>query len=173
VSDERLPATLRDKAGELVALVDSAAQAIDSGEASCASKPEAPQNKEDKLLEMGRNFIEEEDWAMADQVLSSAQDLVIAHPGVLANLGWARYHNPKLEQEERIDDARDLLLLSEQFDPRHWEGQYYLARLLIAGGDYEGALARAERAVKAKPDHAETEQLVKRIRRKLEHESGE
>jgi tetratricopeptide (TPR) repeat protein len=86
------------------------------------------------------------------------------HPGVLANLAWARLSNPMHPPGRRSDDARELLLLAEQFDPHHGEGQYYLGELLYRLGEYAAAMPRAHRAVNASPPHPGAPALYKKLK---------
>ena len=99
------------------------------------------------LLAEGREHIAAKQWARADTVLARAHKKQIDHVPVLANLGWARLHNPDLDLGTRTEEGKDFLLLAEQFDPRDREGQYYLAQVLVASGMLEAAEERAERAV--------------------------
>lgn len=119
----------------------------------------------ERLLDHGRRLIERGDWARADRVLSRARDIQLAHAGVLANLAWARIHNPNLPEATRREDARDLLLLAEQFDRDDVDGQYYLACLLHETGDHDGAARRVDRALAMDPAHVLAARLARQIAR--------
>ena len=86
------------------------------------------------LLTEGRSFIAAKQWAQADSVLARAHSKQIDHVPVLANLGWARLHNPEVDLGVRTEEGKDFLLLAEQFDPKDADGQYYLAQVLLASG---------------------------------------
>jgi len=116
------------------------------------------------LLDQGRGHIEEKQWSQADSVLAQAHQKQIDHVSVLANLGWARLHNPDLALEVRTEEGKDFLLLAEQFDPRNAEGQYYLAQVLVASGMLEAAEERAARAVESRGSDLLMQALLKKIR---------
>jgi len=118
----------------------------------------------DQMLEGGRALIETKRWAEADKLLSKAHEKRIDHVAVLANLGWARLHNPEQSLESRTDEGRDFLLLAEQFDPTNGEGQYYLAQVLVASSRLDAAEQRAERAAKADPGDTARAALLRKIR---------
>jgi hypothetical protein len=122
------------------------------------------ESPEERLLQRGRSLITQSAWEQADRVLSRARDRRIDHPAILANLAWARLHNPGLPSAQREEDARDLLLLAEQFDAHDPEGQRYLALYLERRGDLGGALGRAQRAQRAQPTDIELQGLVRRLK---------
>lgn len=122
------------------------------------------ESPEERLLQRGRSLITQSAWEQADRVLSRARDRRIDHPAILANLAWARLHNPGLPSAQREEDACDLLLLAEQFDAHDPEGQRYLALYLERRGDLGGALRRAQRAQRAQPTDIELQGLVRRLK---------
>ncbi len=116
------------------------------------------------LLAQGRELIRQKQWSKADATLAAAHKRRIDHVPVLANLGWARIHNPEVESETRTDEGRDYLLLAEQFDSSDSDGQYYLAQVLVASNRLEAAGERAKRALAAAPDDAARQTLVRKIK---------
>ncbi|MDP6932752.1 MAG: response regulator [Myxococcota bacterium] len=168
LTDSRLSPAERKNARVLLERIEQAhseLMTLSSHLAPPRPKPTKPKAQEELLLEQGRSLIADEQWDQADRVLSQAKNLRLDHAGILANLGWARFHNDRFEEEERVDEARDLLLLSEQFDPGHAEGQWYLAQLLHRQGKVQGALLRAARAVKARPDEPEVRRLFLQLKK--------
>ncbi|MEC8191222.1 MAG: response regulator [Myxococcota bacterium] len=129
---------------------------------------------EEWLIE-GKALLVKREWAAADKVLARAHHKRIDHPAVLANLGWARLHNPDVDAETRTEEGRDFLLLAEQFDPMDADGQFYLAQVLLAANRLEAAEERAERAAKAAPSEPTRQALVRTIRtkRRLEEERAQ
>jgi len=118
-----------------------------------------------QMLARSRQLIEAKSWEEADSVLAEAHKKQIDHVPVLANLGWARLHNPRIELEVRTEEGRDFLLLAEQFDPLDKDGQYYLAQVLVASNRLDAAEERAARAVEAAPGDALREALLRKIKR--------
>jgi tetratricopeptide (TPR) repeat protein len=116
------------------------------------------------MIIQGREFISKKMWREADEVLAKAHQKRIDNVPVLANLGWARLHNPSMDLETRTEEGTDFLLLAEQFDPSDADGQYYLAQVLFASGRLEAAEQRAERAVKAAPEDKIRQALRRKIR---------
>ena len=129
---------------------------------------------EEWLIE-GKALLVKREWAAADTVLARAHYKRIDHPAVLANLGWARLHNPDVDAETRTEEGRDFLLLAEQFDPMDADGQFYLAQVLLAANRLEAAEERAERAAKAAPSDPTRQALIRTIRtkRRLEEERAQ
>lgn len=121
-------------------------------------KPTAPQSVD--LLSLGRASVAKEDWSMADKVLTKARDEQLSDPNVLANLGWARLHNPARSESDQREEARDLLLLAEQLAPRDPEVLRYVARFLLLEGQVDRASVRAARLIKANPRDEEAIALV-------------
>jgi len=124
------------------------------------------------LLEQGRQFIARREWPAADSVLTEAHRSQLDHPGVLANLGWARLHNPDRDEEQRTEEGRDFLLLGEQFDPGDPDGQYFLAQYLLASNMLVAAGERARRAKEAAPGEPARAALYRRIQIKLAADEG-
>ena len=165
--DQDLPEEARQLARQILAAVDEASRvfsdpryrAVDAG----AGLP-GMSGDEEELLARGRELITRRDWEEADRVLSEARSLRLDHAGILSNLAWARYNNPRYPEARRAREARELLLLAEQFDPHHGEGQYYLAEVLFFEGNNLAALKRAGRAVKANPEDPMAQRLYKRLK---------
>lgn len=118
-----------------------------------------------QMLSQSRQFIEQKSWEEADRVLAEAHKKQIDHVPVLANLGWARLHNPRLDLEVRTEEGRDFLLLAEEFDPLDKDGQYYLAQVLVASNRLDAAEQRAARALQSAPGDAAREALLRKIKR--------
>ena len=142
-----LPDETRALGRELAALVDKAEKAVASG--SSASIPSAGDDLD--LLAAGRRRIEAGAWAQADRVLTRARDVSLSDPEVLANLGWARLHNPEREPEARLEEGRDLLLLAEQLAPDTAEILAYTGEYFLMQGDIDRARTRAQLLIKAAP----------------------
>ena len=123
------------------------------------------------LLNEGRSFIAAKQWAQADSVLARAHAKQIDHVPVLANLGWARLHNPEVDLGVRTEEGKDFLLLAEQFDPKDADGQYYLAQVLLASGMLEAAEERAERAVSSGEGDPQRQALLSKVRLMREKEA--
>ena len=121
----------------------------------------------EQLLNEGREFIGSKAWSAADKVLAKAHQKRIDHVPVLANLGWARLHNPDVDLETRTEEGKDFLLLAEQFDPYDSDGQYFLAQVLLVANRLDAAEQRAERAAEAAPDDPSRQALLRKIRAKL------
>ncbi len=121
----------------------------------------------DAWLEHGRDLIAAGEWAEADLVLTKAHQLQLDHVGVLANLGWARLHNPKRDQNKRSEEGRDYLLLAEQFDAHDSDGQFYLAQVLLALNKVAAAEQRAKRAMNTEPGEPRRAVLYRKIQVKL------
>jgi len=181
--DDALPTDVRRLAREIHVIVDQAYSRMEKDARSrewARPEPTSPEavtdvngvgrdaSEEERLLAMGREYIRQKAWGKADQVLSRARDIRLDHSDVLANLAWARYHNPGFGEEVRLEEARDLLLLVEQFDPRHAEGQYFLAQLLYRTGEFRAALDRARRASRAQPSEKGIRELIGRIERHID-----
>jgi hypothetical protein len=123
-----------------------------------------------EMLQEGRAKIASKDWEGADRVLARAHKKRIDHVSVLANLGWARLHNPSIDLETRTEEGKDFLLLAEQFDPLDSDGQYYLAQVLLVSNRLEAAEQRAARAAKAEPEDGARLALLRKIRSRLAHD---
>lgn len=113
----------------------------------------------------GLRAMSDGDWLLADRWFSAARDVEMDSPRNLAHLGWARFHNPDLPLEERVNEGLDLMRLAEQFDPAYAEGQYFLATALHRRGDDDGAMRRLRRALKAQPDHVSANALARKLRK--------
>lgn len=135
-------------------------------------KHSEPVSEVDQWLHEGKRLLADGKWAEADKVLSQAHTSQIDDARVMANLGWARLHNPEKEVELRTEEGQDLLLLAEQFDPTDSDGQFYLAQVLMAANQVAAAEQRAARAVGADPDDTRRRALLRKIRLKQREESG-
>lgn len=142
-----LPDETRALGRALAALVDDAEKAVVSG--SAASLQGSAEDLD--LLAAGRRRIAAGAWAQADRVLTRARDLSMSDPEVLANLGWARLHNPERARDARIEEGRDLLLLAEQLAPAVPEILGYTGEFFLMQGDVDRARTRAKLLIKADP----------------------
>lgn len=164
-NNEQLPPDARELARDIRRRVEEAER--DWGRQAATGALAVGAADADRLLEMGRAQIGRQDWQGAELTLSRARAQRADHPGVLAFLGWARFNNIRYGLSERTKEARELLLLAEQFDPHHGEAQYYLAELLYRLGEYDAALPRASRAMKAQPESAPVALLYRKLRARL------
>ena len=141
---------------------------IKSGSGDVSERVVDDGDEVDLLLAEGRKLIARGEWSQADTVLTRAHRYQLDHAGVLSNLGWARLHNPLRDEESRVDEGRDFLLLGEQFDPKNPDGQYFLAQYLLAANLLEAASQRAERAKQAVPGEPARTALYRKIQVKLQ-----
>jgi hypothetical protein len=119
--------------------------------------------REEVMLEQAKVLLEALAYSRADRVLVKARELAMANPGILAALGWARFHNPEKSKDDREEEGRDYLLLAEQFDPRDTDVLWQVAQVLEKMGNVSGALARAERIVAIAPATKPAAGMVKRL----------
>lgn len=124
--------------------------------------------EEDRLLAMGREYLRQKAWQQADHAFSQAKKLVFHDPDILSGLAWARFHNDRYDPSERLQEARDLLLLVETLEPKHADCQRYLAHVLYSEGRFKSARVRARRALKLSPEDDGLRQLLRQIERQLD-----
>ena len=120
-----MPTSVRVISRRLAELVDEAhrVMAARAGQDAMDDFAERPTDmamqpvlsQEDELLERGEAPIQRAEWEQADKVPTRARDLCLGHAGILSGLAWARFHSETRAADERIEEARDLLLLAEQF----------------------------------------------------------
>lgn len=161
-----LPTPVRVISRRLAELVDQAHRAMivrartsrDDGRDLLGDSPtdmgfRAPESEEQRLLAMGEQLIDQGRWEQADKVLTRARDLCLGDAGILSGLAWARMHSPARSPGARVEEARDLLLLAEQFggsdDARI---QRRLAFVFLAEGNLDKANVRGQRALRLAPD---------------------
>lgn len=164
---------VRHLALDIAKRVDQAHRNFNFGSNAQVEAPMAANQPLDEIGEMlqeGRAKIASKDWEGADRVLAHAHKKRIDHVSVLANLGWARLHNPSIDLETRTEEGKDFLLLAEQFDPLDSDGQYYLAQLLLVSNRLDAAEQRAARAAKADPEDGARHALLRKIRSRLAHD---
>jgi len=172
IDDEKLPQDVRDMAQTLLGMVDTAwdtiqekgvARAVQEARPS-RPKPEAAARSEETVaFEAGLSAAKAEDWKRADAAFTRAHNLRIDNALTLAWLGWSRFHNENVGLELRTEEARDYLLLAEQFDPTMTLGQMYLAKLLVETGEPESAVLRLKRVLRLEEEHEEAQALLDSI----------
>ena len=79
-------------------------------------------------------------------------------------MGWARIHNPQLDEADRLEEGTEYLILGEQFGPKEVQGLIYLIQALVLQGRDDAALARAARGVKLAPDNVEMQRLFRSLK---------
>ena len=165
-----MPTSVRVISRRLAELVDEAhrVMAARAGQDAMDDFAERPTDmamqpvlsQEDELLGRGEALIQRAEWEQADKVLTRARDLCLGHAGILSGLAWARFHSETRAADERIEEARDLLLLAEQFggesDARV---QRRLAHVLLAEGSVDKALKRGKRALRLEPGGPDADAL--------------
>jgi CheY-like chemotaxis protein len=169
---QSLPEDVRKMAGKMVREIGRAHKYFDFsvGHRTGSDEVDGRPSAEDEVIQLlttGRGLIARGQWSEADAALTRAHKLQLDHVGVLANLGWARLHNTKKDPARRADEGRDFLLLAEQFDDSHRDGQFYLAQLLLVGDNLEVAAIRAQRAMDADPGEPKRAALHRKIQVKL------
>lgn len=164
-----LPTPVRVISRRLAELVDKAHRAMivhartarDDGMDSFAERAtdmtlRPVQSEEERLLEMGEQLIGQGRWEQADKVLTRARDLCLGHAGILSGLAWARMHSPSRAPDVRVEEARDLLLLADQFGgAEDGRVQRRLAFVYLAEGNLDKAKIRGQRALRLAPDDPE------------------
>ncbi len=90
------------------------------------------------------------------KAFSELQTLRAAHgsnPHVLADLGWCcwKVHRNSTPAGGDGENAEDLLLLAQTFDPAHAKAMEYLGRIARERGDAEGTALWTQRLLKAHP----------------------
>ena len=88
----------------MISLVDKSAKTLQVG----AVAQDAPEHV--LLLGVGKRQMEAGDWYRADRVLTKAHQMCIEDATILANMAWARFHNPKVDEEQRQKEALENLL---------------------------------------------------------------
>lgn len=154
-----VPAGIQALAREMLSLVDEAARRVVASHSS-VTVDETPTahgaySPEERLLAVGRDLARRGQFAQAEGMLTRAQERAVGNPLIAAWLGWARLHNPERAPEERAEEGRDLILMAAQLAPDDPEVTAVLVRFLLRAGDPAGALARAQRGLRASPDHPE------------------
>jgi tetratricopeptide (TPR) repeat protein len=147
----------------MVEMVDFAYKRLIRGVANDRLRPSPATTPEERLLLQARELIRRRSWEQADRVLARAMELRLDHPGILAAQGWARFHRQDLPLKQRQEDAREQLLLAEQFEADNAETLFRTAVVLDAMGEAEGAYKRVARSVRLDPDRPETLELFRRL----------
>jgi len=170
VQNSSLPVEVRQMARSVQRLVTQAhkrlgedaqfqASAVNSKVAEAEAPPPNINEKdlplEERLLLRGELLIGSKNWEKADQVLSQAHKIRIDHPKILALLGWSRFKNPTHDKDKRTSEARDLLSLAVQFDPKNAHAQFYLSQIFLEQGEKDLAFKLVERAVRLQPGEQE------------------
>ena len=159
--EESYSAETRALASTLVERVQSASSTWGQSSHRAAADPTTA--REQIMLEQAKVLLDAQAFPRADRVLVKARELAMANPGILAALGWARFHNSEKPQKEREEEGRDYLLLAEQFDPRNVDVLSQVAQVLEKMGNMAGALSRAERIVSLDSSDKAAAAMVKRL----------
>lgn len=133
----------------------------------------APAQQEEVLLQMGRDLMRQGAWAQADKVLSKAKNIRLDHAIVLANLGWARLHNRTMPEDRRDEEAREFLLLAEQFGPEERDVLFYLSSYMLRIGRLKAAQRRAARLLRESPGDPDAKALLAQIRSEMAQKRDE
>jgi tetratricopeptide (TPR) repeat protein len=176
--DEALPAALRHRAEVLLRLSKEAAKrvlgdrkvraAVDAKTAPADTghshtSPPADQELEELAFNEGVKAFSTSDYKRAVQCFRKARDERIDSVRNMAWLGWAVFHNTEKPQEEREEEALDLLRLASSFDPSHKQGQFFLAFVELKTGAVENAIKRLTILLKRYPGHKEAKKLMRMI----------
>jgi CheY-like chemotaxis protein len=168
-----LPTPVRVISRRLAELVDQSHRAMivrarsarDDGMDTFADRPtdmalRPVMSEEERLLAMGEQLIDQGRWEQADKVLTRARDLCLGHAGILSGLAWARMHSPARAPGARVEEARDLLLLAEQFGGADdAKIQRRLAFAYLAESNLDKANIRGQRALRIAPDDPDNQAL--------------
>lgn len=185
--DEHLPAPLRHRAEVLLRLTKEAAkrvlgdrkvkEALEQGTVTKAvpglsqTAPPADQELEELAFDEGVKAFSANDYKRAVQCFRKARDERIDSVRNMAWLGWAVFHNTEKSQEEREEEALDLLRLASSFDPGHKQGQFFLAFVELKTGAVETAVKRLTILLKRYPGHKEAKKLMRMIEIKSKKQS--
>ncbi|MBM76423.1 MAG: hypothetical protein CMK59_13540 [Proteobacteria bacterium] len=106
----------------------------------------------ERFYQVGLKAIENKDWPRADKALSKAYQLCIEDINILANLGWARFHNEEVDESKRQDEALENLQLAVQLDSSNLNALVFLSQIYKELGQPDKALAPIRKATKLTPD---------------------
>jgi DNA-binding response OmpR family regulator len=170
--DESLPTPIRRRAESILRLSKEAAKRVlsdrkgDSTQnetADSQSSPPAQQELEELAFNEGVKAFAAGDHKRAVQCFRKARDERIDSVRNMAWLGWAVFHNTEKPQEERNEEALDLLRLASSFDPSHRQGQFFLSFVELKTGAVENAVKRLTILLKRYPGHKEAKKLMRMI----------
>lgn len=173
--DESLPTPIRRRAEAILRLTKEAAKRVLSDRkgdsdtstqartASSQSSQPAQQELEELAFDEGVKAFSAGDHKRAVQCFRKARDERIDSVRNMAWLGWAVFHNTEKPQEERNEEALDLLRLASSFDPSHRQGQFFLSFVELKTGAVENAVKRLTILLKRYPGHKEAKKLMRMI----------
>jgi len=126
----------------------------------------ADETTEELAFSEGKKAFSTGDFKRAVQCFRKARNERIDSVRNLAWLGWAIFHNADQPQDERTEDALDMLRLASSFDTTHRQGQFFLAYVEFKTGEIEQATTRLGVLVKRYADHVEAKKLLRMIQAK-------
>ena len=178
-NDNSMPKALQHRAEVLLRLSKEAAKrvltnrevmdALDAATPTQKSQRQAPQGApsdqsiEDMAYYEGSKAFSAGDHKRAVQCFRKARDERIDSVRNMAWLGWAVFHDKEKPEEERNEEALDLLHLASSFDPGHRQGQFFLAFVELKTEQAEQAVKRLRVLLKRYPDHAEAKNLLLKL----------
>jgi CheY-like chemotaxis protein/tetratricopeptide (TPR) repeat protein len=178
-SDPDLPQALRHRAEVLLRLSKEATKrvltnrevlealgAVEPTPGSTKESGPATQSLEDLAYSEGQKAFSAGDHKRAVQCFRKAHDERIDSARNMAWLGWSVFHQPEKPEEERNEEALDLLRLASSFDPTHRQGQFFLAYVELKTGQATQAIKRLQVLLKRYPDHTEAKKLMRLIQTK-------
>jgi|GEM_PF-2823079 len=175
-NDNELPRAVCRMGGLLLALTQNAERRIlndrEQREEEVLPPPTpkaiqyADETTEELAFSEGKKAFSTGDFKRAVQCFRKARNERIDSVRNLAWLGWAIFHNADQPQDERTEDALDMLRLASSFDTTHRQGQFFLAYVEFKTGEIEQATTRLGVLVKRYADHVEAKKLLRMIQAK-------
>jgi CheY-like chemotaxis protein len=147
MKDPKAESEAKQLANQMLRLVENAVENMATGTLKDAAEHE-------KLHDLGKRFITSMEWTKADKALSKAHQMCIEDSGILAAMGWARFHNPEKNPESRREEAMESLMLALHLDSSNVDTLVYLSRAYLSIGQPENALTSIRRATTLTPDTA-------------------
>jgi Flp pilus assembly protein TadD len=116
---------------------------------SASSEAETAGQGEETNAERGRVLLNNNQFAEAAKVLEEARLEKPSDPGVLADLGWARWKARQWGKDEDVPE--EFLRLALTFEPQNTRALEFLARISIDKGESEKAQKILKRILKITP----------------------
>lgn len=115
------------------------------------------------LLREGVRLIQKRAWPEADACLSRAQALDAVDPLIMAHLGWARLHNPRIDRAVREQDGAAQINLAYQFLPGNADVLYYMASNQLREGHHRIVDKLLTTAIRMFPDDSRFTELAEEL----------
>jgi len=122
--------------------------------------------REEAAFQAGYLAMAKKEWPLAVRCFTAARDLSMHSPRNLAYLGWSLANDVRLPEGQRLEEATEMLRISESLAPKASTTQFFIASIEAQMGYFDDAEQRLSGVIKSGKASVEARNLFMSVKQK-------